>query len=105
MAQKRYAKRPLTSRHKNEGVAWRACEVGEGMVVQMFQIRFALQLHCGAQSRHRAAGKAFCHAGKVIAQLQHLLQLPHLHLIGGCRPVRQQSCLSNCGDMQPVHAQ
>ena len=62
--------------------------------MQVFEIRLALQLHCGAQSRHRAAGKAFCHAGKVITQLQHLLQLPHLHLIGGCCPVRQRSCLS-----------
>ena len=54
--------------------------------MQVFQVGLALQLHSSTKGRHWAAAKSFCHAGKVITKLQHLLQLYHLHLIRGCCP-------------------
>ena len=66
-------------------------------MVQVLQVGLALQLHCSLKGRHGAAPKAACHAGKVIAQLQQLLELPHLHLIVGCCPAtpRQEfTCLA-----------
>ena len=63
-----------------------ACEISQGVVVQMVQVGLALQLYSRAQCGHWAAAEAFCHAAEVAAQLQHLLHLPHLHLIVGFRP-------------------
>ncbi len=61
--------------------------------MQVFQIGLALQLHSSTKGRHWAAAKAFCPPGKVIAKLQHLLQLCHLHLICGCCPATDKTVI------------